>query len=197
MEDFYQLLQHSVGVEREILVIPLVGRVASIYLLLLVRLELRIRSIVFAHRSHGTVVGLIVLHQPDIRILRLVEYCLEAQWYGTTVRVVGEGIIRSGIGIKLTRRATTTRHIPGRTAFPFAHQFRFLRLLSRQLFQFIVILFHIGKDAVCLGFTPEEHPEETYPFGATQGRCLHVVGTLNDGDFQLLHLSVTTAIFIR
>ena len=80
MEDFYQILQHSVGVEGEILVIPLVGRVASIYLLLLVRLELRIRSIVFAHRSHGTGVGLIVVHQPDIRILCLVEYCLDAQW---------------------------------------------------------------------------------------------------------------------
>ena len=47
MEDFYQILQYSVGVEREILVIGSVCRIASIQLLVLEGLELGVWRIIF------------------------------------------------------------------------------------------------------------------------------------------------------
>ena len=121
MEDLDQILQHLVRMEGEILVILLVSRIASVYLLLLECLELRIRTIVFTHRSQGLVGRVVVLHQPDVGILRLVEHRLEAQGNGSAIRIVVECILRSGIVIQTSGGATTAWHIPSRTAFVFAY----------------------------------------------------------------------------
>ena len=77
MENFYQILQNLVGMEGEILIIFLVSRVASVHILFLERLEVGIRCIILADVAQCLVRGSVVLHQPHVGILCLVEYRLE------------------------------------------------------------------------------------------------------------------------
>ena len=197
MEDFDEFLQDPVGMEGEIFVISLVGRIASIYLLVLVCLELGIRSIFLAKAGKRLVRRMVVFHQPEIGIFRLFEYRFKTQRHGSAIRIMAEQVIGSGILVKLAGGAATSRYIPRRTAFHFTHQFRLGALRVGYGFQFVVALFHFGKDTVRQGFLSEKHSIETDPLGTSEGRCFHVVGTFDDRDFQLLHLSVASAILVR
>ena len=78
MEDFYQILQNTIGMEREIFVIGSISRIAMIDVLVLESLEVGIRRIVFLEALVCLVCRVIVLHEPYIGILCLVEYGFKA-----------------------------------------------------------------------------------------------------------------------
>ena len=168
MEDFDQFLQYPVGMEREILVISLVGRIASIHLLALECLELGIGRIFLAKPGEGLVRRMIVFHQPDVGTFRFFEHRLKTQRHGSAIGIMAEQVISSGILVEFARGASSSRHIPGRTAFHFAHQLRLGALRGGKGLQLVVALFHFGKDAVRQDFPTEKHSVETNPFGTPE-----------------------------
>ena len=87
MEDSDQVLQHQIRTKREIFVVRLVSRIASINLFFLECLELCIRSIVFPNRGHGLVRFLVVFYQPDVGMLSLVEHRLEGEGHTSALGV--------------------------------------------------------------------------------------------------------------
>ena len=97
MEDFNQILQDQVRMEGEVFVVLLVGRIAMIDVPLLERLEIGVRRIILLDASIRLVRRMVVLHQPHIGILGLVEHRLEAQRDGSAIGVGVEQVIASGI----------------------------------------------------------------------------------------------------
>ena len=101
------------------------------------------------------------------------------------MHIVGPHIAAAGIGYDTRHIALTAGHIPRAVFRPIHHHqrpllFRLTRL--RRLLNFAVGVFFCLEKAIRRRTAPNQTTVEAHPFGATEGRTFHVVGTAYRGD---------------
>ena len=106
------------------------------------------------------------------------------------MHIVGPHIAAAGIGNDTRHIALSAGHIPRAVFCPIHHHqrpllFRLTRL--RRLLNFAVGVFFRLEKAVGRCTAPNQTAVEAHPFGATEGRTFHVVGTAYRGDPQSLY----------
>ena len=106
-------------------------------------------------------------------------------------------ILALGISQHLTNGAATSRHIPHGARHLVQHH-RALHLRGQShLLQGIVTAVDHSKQTVGTLLATQQHAIETHPLSTCQGRGFHILGTLDEGDVNLLHLAIATTILKR
>ena len=120
-----------------------------------------------------------------------------AQGDAASRRDIGKGIPAAGILVHPPHRAATACHIPLPVLWQFAHDQWFLLGVGGQHAYLVVTASNGVKHTV--GPLPLSHQTsvETHPFGASQRRWFHVVGTFDERYAQALQPSVASAVLKR
>ena len=126
-----------------------------------------------------------IFHHPHISIGTALQHPFEFHRHTAGMRIVCPHIASAGIGNDTRHIALTAGHIPDAVFRPIDHHqrlfaFRVSRL--RRSLQGEVGVFFRGEKAVRRRTAPNQTAVKAHPFGATEGRTFHVVGTAYRGD---------------
>ena len=178
--------------QRKFLIIRDKSRIAGINPAVLKGIEVLVRRVFGTQVTVGHVFGLVILNQPHIGMDSPVEYRLESQRRTSGSGEFLENIIGSGIGIHIGDIAISRRHKPGSAELLFGDNGRVRHIGRDQLFQIEITLFRLPENGIGQRFLTEQHPVETNPFGTSQRQRFHIIGSLDNGDSQLLDRPVAT-----
>ena len=135
-----------------------------------------------------------IAKEPHLGLATTFEDTLEGQRQTATMVVFGPVVLSTGILYHLTDGAASAWHIPHA-----AHQLvdeygATMTSLSSLLLEGSLALVNLGKEAVGHLGTSIEQAIETHPLGTGQGRRLHILGTLDEGDVEFLDLAIASAV---
>ena len=194
MEEAHEVLQEPFRVERRFLIERHPPRVAAVDPALAEGAEAGVGGVVRLEGGEGLVLRGVVLQEPEIGIAGAVVDRLEREGDRAAAGVVRPEILRAGVGVEPAHRAAPAGDVPGGSAFQL-HDERGPGLrLARRLLQAQVVPLDAAEQGIRHLRPPEEHAEEAHPFRPPEGRGLHVVGTFNDGDAELLDAPVAAAV---
>ena len=195
MQNCNDIAQQMVRMKRSLFVEVTVCEVTAEDVTLLPGTEKRVRLKISSQLLVSQRLRAIVFYKPYIGFACGVKHTLESKCHTAATLAVGKDVFGCSITIHDSHRATSAWNEPLSTVWQLTKNTGTLGRSYSQTAQGIVILFHCAENAVCHCLDTKELAIETYPLGTSQRRCLHVFGTLYDGNVQPFHTAIATAVF--
>ena len=158
------------------------GGIATKYATLFPRSEVGISSVVVSQGFVGIILRTAVFHNPNVGIGGFCINRFKRKTDRTALIEVGKNIIGAGIFVNAPHRTVSSRDKPDTSELCIDHEARTMVCPPCFFLNVEITFLHFGKKRIGTYLFSEKATIKTHPFGSSQRRALHIIGTFDNGN---------------